>query len=80
MELAAPPALVASVPQITLPLASVSRASEHEEIVGTFKPPEITERPRRVDVPVVAPNWRASNPPANVDVAVVVATSEPTVT
>ena len=43
-----------------------------------FTPPVRTVRPRKVEVPVVAPNCVASTPPAKVEVAVVVAVMEPT--
>src|SRR3989344_8193358 len=72
LKLVLPLAPVASVPQMTLPLPSVSSASEQDRSVETLSPPETTCRPARVEVAVVDARW-SEMPPTKVEVPAPVA-------
>ena len=65
----AAPEPVASVPQMMLPLASVSRASVQERTVCICSPPPVRTRPFTVEEALVALRRVVWIPPANVLVA-----------
>src|SRR3989344_5125114 len=72
-----PPLAIESVPAVTSPAADAKSAPERPTILRPF---ECIWTPRKVEVLVSAPMFVVSMPPANVEVAVVVATKFPTVT
>ena len=72
-----PPFAIESVPAVTSPAAEAKSAPERPTILRPF---ECICTPRKVEVLVSAPMFVVSTPPANVEVAVVVETKEPTVT
>src|SRR3989338_257901 len=72
-----PPLAIESVPAVTSPAAEAKSAPERPTILRPF---ECICTPRKVEVLVSAPMFVVSTPPANVEVAVVVETKEPTVT